>query len=88
VTDAELVVGTSAGSSVRSSNHQQPQSRRTIQIPAKPMEETKERPADFDVAKFPQMMAVAIMSSLIDQTARARIGKAVLSLILCLRKIE
>ena len=79
LTDAELVVGTSAGSSVGAQITSSLSLEELYNFQLKPMEETKERPAEFDVTKFRQMMAAAIMSSPDAQTARARIGEAVLS---------
>jgi NTE family protein len=78
VTDAELVVGTSAGSSVGAQITSSLILEELYSFQLKPMEETKERPTEFDVAKFRKMMAAAIMSSPDAQTARARIGEAAL----------
>jgi NTE family protein len=78
LTDAELVVGTSAGSSVGAQITSSLSIEELYNFQLKPMYETKERLAEFDLTKFRQMMAVAIMSSPDAQTARARIGEAAL----------
>jgi NTE family protein len=63
VTDAELVVGTSAGSIVGAQITSRLSLEELYNFQLKPMEETKERQAEFDGAKLRQMMAAAIMSS-------------------------
>lgn len=78
VTDAELIVGTSAGSSVGAQITSGLSLEELYHRQLKPIHETKERPVDFDGHKFRQMMAAAIMSSPDSQTARALIGEAAL----------
>ncbi len=79
VSDAELIVGTSAGSSVGAQITSGLSLEELYNRQLKPIHETKERPVDFDGHKFRQMMAAAIMSSPDSQTARARIGEAALA---------
>ena len=79
VTDAELIVGTSAGSSVGAQITSGLSLEELYHRQLKPIHETKERPVDFDGHKFRQMMAAAIMSSPDSQTARALIGEAALA---------
>ena len=79
VSDAELIVGTSAGSSVGAQITSGLSLEELYNRQLKPIPETKERPVDFDGHKFRQMMAAAIMSSPDSQTARARIGEAALA---------
>ncbi len=79
VTDVELVVGTSAGSSVGAQIVSGLSLEELYNLQLVPIHETLERPVDFDGHKFRQMMAAAIMSSPDSQTARARIGEAALA---------
>lgn len=79
VTDVELIVGTSAGSSVGAQITSSLSLEELYNLQLKPIHETLERPVDFDGHKFRQMMAAAIMSSPDSQTARARIGEAALA---------
>jgi len=79
VTDAELIVGTSAGSIVGAQITSGLSLEELYNLQLKPIPETKERPVDFDGHKFRQMMAAAIMSSPDSQTARAVIGEAALA---------
>nr|WP_319373255.1 patatin-like phospholipase family protein [uncultured Methanobacterium sp.] len=79
VNDAELIVGTSAGSSVGAQITSGLSLEELYNRQLKTIHETKERPVDFDGHKFRQMMAAAIMSSPDSQTARARIGEAALA---------
>ncbi|EKF86299.1 patatin-like phospholipase family protein [Methanobacterium formicicum] len=79
VIDAELIVGTSAGSSVGAQITSGLSLEELYHRQLKPVHETKERPVDFDGHKFRQMMAAAIMSSPDSQTARALIGEAALA---------
>jgi len=79
VTDVELIVGTSAGSSVGAQITSGLSLEELYNLQLKPIHETLERPVDFDGHKFRQMMAAAIMSSPDSQTARARIGEAALA---------
>jgi len=79
VTDVDLVVGTSAGSSVAAQITSGLPLEELYNLQLKPIPETKERPVDFDGHEFRQMMAAAIMSSPDSQTARLRIGEAALN---------
>jgi len=79
VIDAELIVGTSAGSSVGAQITSSLSLEELYHRQLKPIHETKEKPVDFDGHKFRQMMAAAIMSSPDSQTARALIGEAALA---------
>ena len=82
VTDVELIVGTSAGSSVGAQITSGLSLEELYNLQLKPIHETLERPVDFNGHKFRQMMAAAIMSSPDSQTARARIGEAALAIVL------
>ncbi len=79
VTHAELIVGTSAGSSVGAQITSGLSLEELYNLQLKPINETVEKQVDFDGHKFRQMMAAAIMSSPDSQTARALIGEAALA---------
>ncbi|MBI4814448.1 MAG: patatin-like phospholipase family protein [Methanobacterium sp.] len=79
VTQADLIVGTSAGSSVGAQITSGLNLEELYNLQLKPINETVEKQVDFDGHKFRQMMAAAIMSSPDSQTARALIGEAALA---------
>lgn len=79
VTHAELIVGTSAGSSVGAQITSGHSLEELYNLQLKPINETVEKQVDFNGHKFRQMMAAAIMSSPDSQTARALIGEAALA---------
>jgi NTE family protein len=79
VTHVELIVGTSAGSSVGAQITSGLSLEELYNLQLKPINETVEKQVDFDGHKFRQMMAAAIMSSPDSQTARALIGEAALA---------
>lgn len=79
VTHAELIVGTSAGSSVGAQITSGLSLEELYNLQLKPINETVEKQVDFNGHKFRQMMAAAIMSSPDSQTARALIGEAALA---------
>lgn len=79
VTDAELIIGTSAGSSVGAQITSELSLEELYKLQLIPIEETKENMIEFDGDEFRKMMAAAIMSSPDPQTARARIGEAALA---------
>jgi NTE family protein len=78
VTPANLIVGTSAGSSVGAQITSGLSLKELYLLQLVPIPETKEKPAEFDGGEFRQMMAAAIMSSPDAQTARIKIGEAAL----------
>ena len=78
VTAVDLIVGTSAGSSVGAQITSGLSLEELYQLQLVPIQETMERPVEFDGNQFRQMMAAAIMSSPDPQTARIRIGEAAL----------
>lgn len=79
VTHVDLIVGTSAGSSVGAQITSGLSLKELYNLQLKPVNETVEKQVDFDGHKFRQMMAAAIMSSPDSQTARALIGEAALA---------
>lgn len=79
VTDVNLIVGTSAGSSVGAQLTSDLSLEELYNLQLAPIEKTKETQVKFDGHEFKKMMAAAIMSSPDSQTARARIGEAALS---------
>jgi len=79
VTHADLIVGTSAGSSVGAQITSGLSLEELYNLQLKPVNETVEKQVDFEGHKFRQMMAAAIMSSPDSQTARALIGEAALA---------
>lgn len=79
VTNLDLIVGTSAGSSVGAQLCSDLSLEELYTLQLKPIEETKEKQVQFDGAQFRQMMAAAIMSSPDPKTARASIGEAALA---------
>lgn len=79
VTDADLIVGTSAGSSVGAQIISETSLEELYKLQLIPIVETKESQVQFDGNEFRKMMAAAIMSSPDSQTARARIGEAALA---------
>ncbi|MDY9923544.1 patatin-like phospholipase family protein [Methanobacterium sp.] len=79
VTHAELIVGTSAGSSVGAQITSGLSLEELYNLQLKPVNKTVEKQVDFEGHKFRQMMAAAIMSSPDSQTARALIGEAALA---------
>lgn len=79
VSDAELIIGTSAGSNVGAQITSNLSLEQLYDLQLRPVEETKESQVDFDGHQFRQMMAGAIMSSPDAQTARIRIGEAALN---------
>jgi len=78
VTQVELLIGTSAGSSVGAQITSGLSLEELYQLQLKPLDETKESQTPFDGSQFRQMMAAAIMSSPDSKTARIRIGEAAL----------
>lgn len=79
VTDANLIVGTSAGSSVGAQIISETSLEQLYKLQLIPIVETKESQVQFDGNEFRKMMAAAIMSSPDSQTARAHIGEAALA---------
>ena len=79
VTDADLIVGTSAGSSVGAHIISETSLEQLYKLQLIPIVETKESQVQFDGNEFRKMMAAAIMSSPDSQTARAHIGEAALA---------
>ncbi|OPX60534.1 MAG: Patatin-like phospholipase [Methanobacterium sp. PtaB.Bin024] len=79
VTDAELIIGTSAGSSVGAQITSEFSLEEIYNLQLIPIEETKENQVEFDGDEFRKMMAAAIMSSPDPQTARANIGEAAMA---------
>lgn len=77
--DLDLIVGTSAGSSVGAQITSGLNLEELYQLQLLPIEDSKERPVEFDGAEFRKMMAAAIMSSPDAQTARKKIGEAALA---------
>jgi NTE family protein len=77
--DVELIVGTSAGSSVGTQITSELSLEELYNLQLKSNDETKEIQLQFDGTEFRKMMAAAIMSSTDSKTARARIGEAALS---------
>lgn len=77
--DVELIIGTSAGSSVGAQITSDLSLEELYNLQLKPIDETKEIQLQFDGIEFRKMMAAAIMSSPDSKTARARIGEAALS---------
>lgn len=79
VNDANLIVGTSAGSSVGAQITSGLTLEELYNLQLKPVEETKETDTVFDGQEFRKVMAAAIMSSPDPKTARIRIGEAALT---------
>ena len=79
VTNADLIVGTSAGSSVGAQITSELSLEELYDLQLKPIEETIEGQVQFDGTQFRKMMAAAIMSSPDPKTARASIGEAALA---------
>jgi NTE family protein len=79
VTHVDLIVGTSAGSSVGAQITSGLSLEELYDLQLKPVNEIVEKQVDFDGHEFRQMMAAAIMSSPDSQTARALIGEAALA---------
>jgi NTE family protein len=79
VKDAELIIGTSAGSSVGAQITSGLSLEELYHLQLKPINETKEKQIPFDGSEFRKRMAAAIMSSTDSKTARARIGEAALA---------
>ena len=79
VADAELIIGTSAGSSVGAQITSGLSLEELYSLQLKPIEETREKHVQFDGSEFRKMMASAIMSSPDSKTARIRIGEAALA---------
>jgi len=79
VTNADLIVGTSAGSSVGAQITSKLKLKELYNIQLTPIDETKENKVEFDGHEFKKMMAGAIMSSPDSRTARARIGEAAMA---------
>ncbi|WP_286243995.1 patatin-like phospholipase family protein [Methanobacterium ferruginis] len=79
VTSVELLVGTSAGSSVGAQITSGLSLEELYQLQLKPVKESKENQKPLDGSQFRQMMAAAIMSSPDPKTARIRIGEAALA---------
>ncbi|MCE5215167.1 MAG: patatin-like phospholipase family protein [Methanobacterium sp.] len=79
VLDFNLIVGTSAGSSVGAQLISGWGIEELYNLQMKPISETNESTVEFDGQKFREMMAAAIMSSPDSQTARKRIGEAALN---------
>lgn len=79
VTDVDLIVGTSAGSSVGAQIISETSLEELYKLQLIPIAETKEIQVQFDGNEFRKMMAAAIMSSPDSKTARARIGEAALA---------
>ncbi len=79
VTDANLIIGTSAGSIVGAQIISDTSLEELYKLQLIPIEESKERQVQFNRTEFQKIMAAAIMSSPDSQTARARIGEASLA---------
>lgn len=79
VTHPDLIVGTSAGSSVGAQITSGLSLEELYQLQLVPIEDTKEQPVKFDGGDFRQMMAAAIMSSPNPRAARMKIGEAAIA---------
>jgi len=79
VTNANLIIGTSAGSIVGAQIISETSLEELYKLQLIPIEESEERQVQFNRTEFQKIMAAAILSSPDSQTARACIGKASLS---------